>query len=1349
MKEDVPETDWRSTSSLTDSASMDARLLNGITEDDDDDDEDEDENEDDDEDSLLTKARNFDGSEGFVGIPRSFDEANKNVRLEEHIKLHHLEQLMQEFSQHSPPDILIQEGSGYFPAKVKKRTAGQMNLEEFKDAVFRVLGTDEYEEYLEKLFMKLDTSCDGYVDWNEFCTYLLLLYRENDYLRTKRDIPFLVEPKIRHIVHNRQETTTKIVALHGPMRYVTISREGAMTVFQPNLVMEKQYMVPDQDDEQKRRFKMWVTDAIYMKNCQKIAIGSTSRDIRFYDVSSSQYFEEYHLFAMSDVPYCFDYYYDPQNSNSESILVFGVDSGAIHLFTFLRPVTQLFETPFKHQGGVQKIFMQEIENHSQWVKHLVLPEIHPEIIRQVRYLSDNRAIISASACPKNTVVISDVLGVKKSYVFKMEKGVECFDHSKDMNLLVTGSGDHLVRLWNPYVTNKPVAILTGHHTGVIGVAIHEGFKQVFSYAKDAIIKVWDTKEHTCLQTIILKFPSSIHGRMPEHGQFPVHLQDGKNSAFIVTCNDYIGCLRLGRVEEKEDSSLEVTHTTQLCSAIYNKFLKQVVTGCDSSTIAVWDIETGNKSIVFSNAHGDEEITCMAFDATNRRLISGARNGTVKVWNFQNGHNLHKLEPVGEAEVTGILQLPDKKVILTVGWNQKIVTYDDKDADNLYIPANTSWKGGQPHQDDILTTDFAPPNFLATAGFDGEIVVWEVDTEKIYVRLRKGQPPNISKKLEALKTKVPGMPESSSSSRSNSRPNSRHRSSHKVARGQAAPVDKLLFLKARASIRFTESAILISSEGGVLRWWNIYSQHKEMVYNKVISGFSALGQERSLQISKRIRYLLCYQPPSLVKGGSKKLEALKTKVPGMPESSSSSRSNSRPNSRHRSSHKVARGQAAPVDKLLFLKARASIRFTESAILISSEGGVLRWWNIYSQHKEMGWFYAPSIPDESVLAMCSKPNDGLLITGDTQGMVRCWDIMDYCTKNDGCITRSLPPLEAVWKAHDSAVVSVEYIQHDAGTFILTASTDKTARLWSPDGQYIGTFGQKEPWNLKTPSTWGHPKTPWSKDEEKNTPDNPKENGTQSPHHEGETVNITINGTQPSERELTNISSATPGLGSRENSNCYPSTMPPSATSRSLILHRDASTALTTASVTSDHFPQNYRMNYRSQTFAFGFHRSERSKTFLGIKVEQDLERRQKCRRGRRVQFGEISIQSTSRHGKQCSPYHALTTPDWKEIQLPEEMPLSKRMLDRGYTGRNLTVEYIKAMDFSYGIPETPASTASIPHKPQTSNSSRGLTPGHLLSSASSRREKSARLPPIRSGRTRLLPASPKLRKSSTIL
>ena len=52
----------------------------------------------------------------------------------------------------------------------------------------------------------------------------------------------------------------------------------------------------------------------------------------------------------------------------------------------------------------------------------------------------------------------------------------------------------------------------------------------------------------------------------------------------------------------------------------------------------------------------------------------------QVWNFQNGHNLHKLEPVSEAEVTGILPYFDRKMILAVGWGRKIIRYDDSDPD---------------------------------------------------------------------------------------------------------------------------------------------------------------------------------------------------------------------------------------------------------------------------------------------------------------------------------------------------------------------------------------------------------------------------------------------------------------------------------------------------------------------------------------------------------------------------------------------------------------------------------------------------------------------------------------------
>ena len=89
-----------------------------------------------------------------------------------------------------------------------------------------------------------------------------------------------------------------------------------------------------------------------------------------------------------------------------------------------------------------------------------------------------------------------------------------------------------------------------------------------------VIKVWDIKEHACLQTVVLKFPSSIHGRMPEHGTFPMHMQPGPHNALLVTCNDYIGMLKLGHTSQPKNLDA-VTHDSQLCGAIYNKTFKQV------------------------------------------------------------------------------------------------------------------------------------------------------------------------------------------------------------------------------------------------------------------------------------------------------------------------------------------------------------------------------------------------------------------------------------------------------------------------------------------------------------------------------------------------------------------------------------------------------------------------------------------------------------------------------------------------------------------------------------------------------------------------------------------------------
>ncbi|KAG9350315.1 hypothetical protein JZ751_026669, partial [Albula glossodonta] len=63
----------------------------------------------------------------------------------------------------------------------------------------------------------------------------------------------------------------------------------------------------------------------------------------------------------------------------------------------------------------------------------------------------------------------------------------------------------------------------------------------------------------------------------------------------------------------------------------------------------------------------------------------------------------------------------------------------------------------------------------------------------------------------------------------------------------------------------------------------------------------------------------------------------------------------------------------------------------------------------------------------------------------------------------------------------LVSVELLDFSEELFLVSASADRTARLWTCDGRYVGWFGQKQKWNLSDPVTYQHPRDPWGQQKE----------------------------------------------------------------------------------------------------------------------------------------------------------------------------------------------------------------------------------------------------------------------------
>lgn len=99
---------------------------------------------------------------------------------------------------------------------------------------------------------------------------------------------------------------------------------------------------------------------------------------------------------------------------------------------------------------------------------------------------------------------------------------------------------------------------------------------------------------------------------------------------------------------------------------------KVVSGCHGSVITVWDLDTGEKSMQFTQAHGNAAITAMSFDLSGRRLVTGAKDGSIKVWNFNNGSCVRCMQYSDHVEVTSIIVA--KRIILAAGWNKRISLY---------------------------------------------------------------------------------------------------------------------------------------------------------------------------------------------------------------------------------------------------------------------------------------------------------------------------------------------------------------------------------------------------------------------------------------------------------------------------------------------------------------------------------------------------------------------------------------------------------------------------------------------------------------------------------------------------
>ncbi|XP_068720558.1 cilia- and flagella-associated protein 337-like [Montipora capricornis] len=933
---------------------------------------------------------------------------------------------------------------------------GGLDIDEFRRAMIKAMvgkGEMPDDNQLAITFMKVDANCDGTVDWEEFCSYMLLETQLKDVM-TSEDREMEFPNPAREIPSSHRDAITRITYLpklsHGTDdpsdsnggRYVSVSKEGTLHFWSMDLAHPQKTL--SLGNEGKASKNVWITDCVVLPNAKKFALSSADREIAFYDCSANSFDKQLVICSLDYCVLTMDYWYCSAKLN-EGTLLFGDSGGSVYCLKFSATTGSLIDLNIGQQipsVSFRRVTLSELQQgkHSH-IKLFQFKGLHEDWVRKVKYYPSLQSFISCATASNTSMYLGNVDRKKTNSVFRIRKGISSFDYCKEWNVIVTGGVDHYVRLWNPYVTAKATSTLKGHSSAVTHIIVNSDKGEIISAAQDKVIKIWDMRDLCCVQTIPAR--SLLPG---PHLISSLYFSSKSNCIFVGT--NQLSVIEGQREEPTEEKDIS-SHCKPICAAIYNDLFEQVVSACHDSVVCVWSLVTGEKVIQFSYAHGNSEITAMRFDQSKRRLITGARDGTVKIWNFNNGCCLSQLKAIDDQEITAILCYKQK--IITVGWNRKVVIYRDCRDEEESEPR--VWHNF--HEDDILSAALYPTGLVATCGYDGVVKVWNIETGHVFCKLTDDDynmerrpsviPEAVKKEVSysnAVITAVKQFREGCLMARfSDEEASKRQRSRPEIATGRSRLGS---FPRKESGLFPRKDSSFPRKDSGYPRRDSNFSRkdsnfpRKDSSFPRKDSGFPRKDQE------------ICQNKKSI---------QMDIDLPTEVEFEESYHDSS-------------------VDKVLFLERRENSLST-ATLMTSGPHGTVRAWSVYGGGL-LGYFTATQGKHDSVVSLTTDHENTILVTGDTAGFVKVWDISSYCFNpyqpktlgmpprkvhpaNKGrTIDSNPPPLLVSFRAHLKSVVSLDFV--DRFHLIITGSKDASVRLWTQTGRYIGAFGQRTLWDLE---------------------------------------------------------------------------------------------------------------------------------------------------------------------------------------------------------------------------------------------------------------------------------------------
>ena len=281
--------------------------------------------------------------------------------------------------------------------------------------------------------------------------------------------------------------------------------------------------------------------------------------------------------------------------------------------------------------------------------------------------------------------------------------------SPDSKQLVTAGHDKRVILWNAGTGEAILSLATDG--SALSVAFSADGKAVMVVTRDGNVRSWDPVSRRPLSVVALKnySPDFETLGLSADGRFCLgRIGNREVRTWETSSGQGGGSVRLpGDTPAVEAAALSPDGTA--------------VALAGSRSVSVWDTRAGSRVKAFALEGHVAPLLWIAYSPDGKRLVTGSRDGTARVWDADTGKGIAVLRGNGGA-VSAAAISPDGALAATVGYDRRIRIWDAQ--------CCGEFAGLAAHKGAVTSLSVSRDGLsLLTAGGEGPARVWDAATAR--------------------------------------------------------------------------------------------------------------------------------------------------------------------------------------------------------------------------------------------------------------------------------------------------------------------------------------------------------------------------------------------------------------------------------------------------------------------------------------------------------------------------------------------------------------------------------------------------------------------------------------------